>query len=128
MSRSWAIGPVIALVALVGCGMESTSGDACRDEYVELYTKAVRLLNEASPNDSDIDERMTKVLGTEPAKACRKDPRSANDTLEQVAREFDPQFAALEGKWGTETLSGFRDPLGAGHGDPVQRDSRSPAP
>lgn len=113
----------VSLVLLAGCGKESDSAAACRDEYVKLYTAAVKLLTDASPGDPDIDARMTKVLGTEPAKACRKDPRSANDTLEQVAREFAPALAPLEKKWGRENLSGFRDPLGAGHGQPVQHGS-----
>jgi len=113
----------VALGLLVGCGGESTSGSACRNAYVELYEGAVKLLQEASPRDPDIDQRMRKVLGDGPPKTCKKDPRSANETLTRVAREFGPQLDPLEGKWGRETLSGFRDPLGAGHGEPVQREA-----
>lgn len=119
------LGLVVALALPAGCGKESDSATACRDEYVKLYTAAVKLLTDASPGDPDIDKRMTEVLGTEPARACREDPRSANATLEQVAREFAPQFDPLEKKWGRDNLSGFRNPLGAGHGPPVQNGSPS---
>jgi hypothetical protein len=108
----------VSLALLVGCGNEADGATACRDEYVKLYTEVVRLLNEASPSDPDIDARMKKVLGTRPPKNC-KDPRMANPTLEQVAREFGPQFDRLEDKWGRDNISGFRDPLGAGHGQPI---------
>ena len=32
---------------------------------------------------------------------------------------MDKSKAAHEGKWGEETISGFRDPMDAGHGEPV---------
>lgn len=117
--------PIVGLAAatlalLVGCGNESTSAETCRNGYVKLYTAAVKLLNEASPSDSDIDDRMTKVLGGEVPKGCKENPRLANKILDQVEQEFDAQLAPLEGKWGRETISGFRNPLGAGHGEPVK--------
>ncbi len=123
MNRRWMTAGLVAgtLALPAGCGSGSNSASACRDEYVKLYNAAVTLLTDASPRDPDIDARMTEVLGHEPAEACRRDPRSANATLEQVAREFGPQLDPLEKKWGRDNLSGFRDPLGAGHGQPVQR-------
>jgi hypothetical protein len=108
----------VTLALLVGCGKESKSGSPCRDEYVKLYEKAVKLLKDASPTDPDIDDRMRKILGGGVPKDC-KDPRLANNILNQVALEFGPQLAALEGKWGRDSLSGFRDPLSAGHGEPL---------
>lgn len=108
----------VTLALLVGCGKESKSGSPCRDEYVKLYKAVVKLLQDASPSDHDIDDRMKKILGVEPR--CKDlGPRRANDTLDQVAHEFGPQLAALEGKWGRDNLSGFRDPLNAGHGQPL---------
>jgi hypothetical protein len=117
----------VTLALMVGCGKESKSGSPCRDEYVKLYEKALKLLKDASPSDPDIDDRMRNVLGGGVPKACT-DPRLANDILEQVAREFGPQLAALEGKWGSDNISGFRDPLGAGHGDPIQHEPPGSSP
>lgn len=107
----------VALALLVGCGKESKSGSSCEDEYVKLYEGVVKLLEEASPRDPDIDDRMKKVLGGEVPKECRDaGVRVANATLEQVAEDFGPQLETLEDKWGRATISGFRDPLSAGHG------------
>ena len=106
----------VALALLVGCGKESTSGSPCRDNYVKLYEAAVKLLQDASPTDPDIDDRMRDTLGGGVPQDCKDHPRVANQILNEVAREFDPQLAALEGKWGRDTISGFRDPLSAGHG------------
>lgn len=115
----------IALAFLVGCGKESKSDSACREEYVKLYEGIVKLLQESSPSDPEIDAKMTKLLGDDYPKGCKDlGPRLANDTLSQVATEFGPQLAALEGKWSRDTISGFRDPLGAGHGEP----NHSPQP
>jgi hypothetical protein len=109
----------LTLALLVGCGKESKSGSPCRDEYVKLYEKVLKLLKDSSPTDPGIDEKMTKVLGGGVPKACT-DPRAANNILEQVAQEFGPQLSALEGKWGSDNISGFRDPMNAGHGPPVR--------
>jgi hypothetical protein len=107
----------ITLALLVGCGKESKSA-SCRDEYVKIYKGIVKLLKDASPSDPKIDDKMLKILGTHgPPKDC-KDARLANPILDQVAQEFGPQLAALEGKWGRDALNGFRDPLNAGHGQP----------
>lgn len=116
--RSTTVGlAAVTLALLVGCGKESKSGSPCRDEYVKLYEGVVKLLKEASPSDPDVDDRMQKVLGGEVPKECKDaGVRLANNTLEQVAREFGPELAALEDKWGRATISGFRDPLNAGHG------------
>lgn len=129
--RSTIVGlAAVTLALLVGCGKDSKSGSPCRDEYVKLYETAVELLEDASPSDPDIDERMRNVLGGGVPKDCKDDPRAANNILEDVAREFDPQLAALEGKWGRESISGFRDPMDAGHGNPVDRElpGSSPTP
>jgi hypothetical protein len=116
----------VTLALLVGCGKDSKDASGCREAYVKLYEEAVRLLNESSPGDPDIDTRMRNVLGDEVAQECKEvGPRLANSALEEVAREFDPQLAALEGKWGRDAMSGFRDPMGAGHGEPVRH---SPTP
>jgi hypothetical protein len=110
---------VVTLALPAGCGTESKSA-SCRDEYVKIYQGVVKLLKDASPSDRDLDDRMVKILGTHgPPKDC-KDPRMANPILDQVAQEFGPQLTALEPKWGRDALSGFRDPLNAGHGEPVQ--------
>jgi hypothetical protein len=108
----------VTLALLVGCGKESKSA-SCRDEYVKIYKGVVKFLKNASPSDPDLDDKMVKILGTHgPPKDC-KDPRLANPILDQVAQEFGPQIDALEGKWGRDALSGFRDPLNAGHGQPL---------
>jgi hypothetical protein len=108
----------VTLALLVGCGKESKSA-SCRDEYVKIYQGVVKFLKDASPSDPDLDDKMVQILGTHgPPKDC-KDPRLANPILDQVAQEFGPQLAALEGKWGRDALSGFRDPLNAGHGQPL---------
>lgn len=107
----------VTFALLVGCGEESKSAASCHDDYVQLYEEIVQLLEDASPKDPDIDDKMKKVLGTDYPKGCKdQGPRAANATLEQVAGEFGPRLAELEGKWGRDTLSGFRNPLGAGHG------------
>jgi hypothetical protein len=117
----------VTLALLTGCGKESNSASACRDEFVQLYEEIIKLLNDASPSDPDIDAKMKDVLGVEPR--CKKQgARIANDTLEQVAQEFDSRLAALEGKWGSPSISGFRDPLGAGHGPPVPQGTPSGGP
>lgn len=109
----------LTLALLVGCGKESKSGSPCRDEYVKLYEKVVKLLKDSAPGDPDIDAKMTKNLGNGVPKAC-PDPRLANKILQEVEGEFDAQLAELEGKWGADNISGFRDPMGAGHGPPIQ--------
>ena len=106
------------LALLVGCGKESKSGSPCHDEYVKIYKAVVKLLKDGSPSDPAIDDKMMNILGGGVPKDC-KDPRLANDTLDQVAHEFGPQIVAFEGKWGHDNLSGFRDPLNAGHGPPL---------
>jgi len=111
---------IVGLAALVlalptGCGKESKSA-SCRHEYVTIYQGVVKFLKAASPKDPDLDDRMVKILGTHgPPKDC-KDPRLANPILDDVAHQFGPQIAALEPKWGKDALSGFVDPLNAGHG------------
>ena len=107
----------VTLALLVDCGKESKSA-ACRGEYVKIYNGVVKFLKDASPSDPELDDKMVKILGTHgPPKDC-KDARLANPILDQVAKEFRPQLAALEGKWGRDALSGFVDPLNAGHGPP----------
>jgi hypothetical protein len=107
----------VTLALLLGCGKESKSGSSCHEEYVKLYEGIVKLLENASPSDPDIDAKMKNVLGEDYPEGCKDEgPRAANVTLEQVAGEFGPRLAKLEGKWGRDTLSGFRNPLGAGHG------------
>lgn len=113
----------VALALPMGCGRQSASSQ-CRDGYVTLYRTAVKLLEDASPSDPDIDAKMTSVLGGGVPKACKEDPKLANSLLYQVEREFDSQLAALEGRWGKDTIGGFRDPLSAGHGEPIPH--RSP--
>jgi hypothetical protein len=112
----------LTLALLVGCGKESASGSPCRDEYVKLYQKVLKLLRDESPTDPNIDNRMRDTLGFRPPKKCQ-DPRVANPILDQVAHQFGPALAALEGKWGRDNLSGFRDPLNAGHGPPLNNKS-----
>jgi len=112
----------VALALPTGCGKESTSA-ACRHEYVKIYNGVVKFLKDAKPSDPDLDDKMVKILGTHgPPKDC-KDPRLANPILEQVAQEFGPQLLALQGKWGRDALTGFLDPLNAGHGPPVRNGS-----
>jgi hypothetical protein len=117
--RSTIVGlAAVTLALLVGCGKESKSA-SCRDESVKIYKGVVKLLKDGSPSDPHLDDKMLKILGTHgPPKDC-KDPRLANPILDQVAHEFGPQLVALEGKWGHDALNGFRDPLNAGHGEPV---------
>ena len=87
--------------------------------HVKMYQGVVKLLKDASPSDPKIDDKMLKILGTHgPPKDC-KDPRLANPILNQVAQEFGPQLASLQGKWGRDALNGFIDPLNAGHGQPL---------
>jgi hypothetical protein len=111
---------IVGLAALTlalptGCGKESKSA-SCRHEYVKIYLGVVKFLKAASPSDPDLDDRMVKILGTNgPPKDC-KDARLANPILDDVAHQFGPQLAALEPKWGKDALSGFVDPLNAGHG------------
>jgi hypothetical protein len=105
----------VTVALLPGCGKESTSA-SCRAEYVKIYQGVVKFLQVASPSEPDLDDRMVKILGTNgPPKDC-KDARLANPILDQVAHEFTPQLLTLQGKWGRDALSGFVDPLNAGHG------------
>lgn len=114
----------IALALPAGCGKGPTSAEQCRDGYTKLYQTVVKLLEDASPSDPDIDTTMKNTLGGVLPKGCKQDPKLANKLLYEVEREFDAQLAALEGKWGADTIGGFRDPLSAGHGDPLPQ--RSP--
>lgn len=116
----------VTLALLVGCGKESSSAQ-CRDGYVKIYKRAVKLLADGSPSDPSVDDKMMQALSGGLPKGCKADPAGANKILYQVEHQFDSQLAALEGKWGRNTINGFRDPLTAGHGPPID-ESSTPSP